>query len=65
MLHTLRLDGANGFIEKSAAQVPVVVRLCGLLSSCRVLRTNHGRDSSDLVLTVSTLDVILMLTVFT
>jgi hypothetical protein len=39
MFDTLRLDGAKGFIEKRAAQVPVVVRLC------RIFSRSQGRAS--------------------
>jgi hypothetical protein len=43
MFDTVRLDGAQGFIQKGAAQIPVVVGLGGLFSRPRMRRTNHTK----------------------
>jgi hypothetical protein len=44
MLDAVRLDGAQGLIQKGAAQVPVVVGLGGLLSRSRMCRTSHTKE---------------------
>jgi hypothetical protein len=41
MFDAASLNGAQGLIEKRAAQVPVVVGLGGLLSRSRLCRTSH------------------------
>jgi hypothetical protein len=44
MLDAVGLDGAKGLIEKRTAQIPMVVRLCGLLSCSRVCGTIHTKS---------------------
>jgi hypothetical protein len=65
MAHAMRLDGAKGLIEKRAAQVPAMVWFSGLFPRSRMGGTCHIKKFYTMVLTVSTLDVMLMLTLFT